>query len=97
MAAKTDKKSQNILEVILKYTPVWKFSFENQQVTIVFDSMLNPFIFPPSINEYFAFSFAKGKDIKPESAYSFEREYERIGLLNNKKFRRVDNSNGKFC
>lgn len=50
-----------MLELILKYSPIWRFNFANAQAGIMVDNMLNLYIFPTSLTDYFAFSYAKNK------------------------------------
>lgn len=96
VAVKQDKKSI-LIEIVLKYSPVWKFSFSNIEMAMMIDGMLNHYIFPQDITDYFAFSYAKYHEHSHKHHYNFEKEYGRIGLLDNPKFKRLENGNGRYC
>jgi hypothetical protein len=49
VGVKQDKKSNIILEIILKYSPIWKFNFKNIEKAMIIDSMLNLYLFPQEI------------------------------------------------
>ena len=45
VGVKQDKKNI-LIEIVLKYSPVWKFSFSGIEMAMVIDGMLNFYIFP---------------------------------------------------
>jgi hypothetical protein len=58
---KQDKKSNILIEIVLKYSPVWKFNFKKIEIAIMIDNTLNKYIFSHNLTEYFAFSYAKSR------------------------------------
>jgi hypothetical protein len=61
VGVKQDKKNNILIEIVLKYSPVWKFNFKKIETEIMIDNSLNKYIFPQDITEYFAFSYAKSR------------------------------------
>lgn len=96
---KQDKKNCILIELILKYSPIWKFNFESTSAGLMVDNMLNLYIFPTDITEYFAFSYAKNKEKRSDYRfrYNFFTEYGRLGFLNNSKFKTIENMNSRYC
>lgn len=88
VAVKQDKKNI-LMEIVLKYSPVWKFSFTGIEMAMMIDGMLNFYVFPQDISDHFAFSYAKYRTHQKRCLYSFEQEYERLGFLSNPKFKRL--------
>jgi len=90
-------KKKDQIEVFCKHNRELSISFPTRESMEEAAGTISALAFPASVKQLFAFAYNKFDVASPPVTFTIEEDYERLGLLDAKTLRTLDNSDFSYC